>query len=68
MNNLSLFAACVAIWGTTWLAISHGATSRVIRGLYSGFAPEATMALPEPQDRIFRLSQGRIEELLSFAE
>ena len=23
MNNLSLFAGCVAIWGTTWLAITY---------------------------------------------
>lgn len=52
----------------TALAISHGAAARVIRGLYLGLDPAATMALPEPQDRVFRLSQGRIEELLSFEE
>ena len=67
-------AVRVAAWlgehddGSTWLAISHGATARVIRGLYGGFAPPETMALPEPQDRIFRLSQGRIEEMLSYEE
>lgn len=53
---------------TTWLAVSHGATSRVIRGLYGKLDPAATMALPEPQDRVFRLSAGRLEELPSFAE
>jgi probable phosphoglycerate mutase len=47
----------------TVLAVSHGATSRVIRGLYGGLAIEIIMALPEPQDRIFRLAGGRIEEL-----
>jgi probable phosphoglycerate mutase len=49
--------------GETTLAISHGAASRVIRGVYGRMAPAATMALPEPQDRVFRLSQGRIDEL-----
>jgi probable phosphoglycerate mutase len=68
--------ADIAVRARAWLdevgedgslvVISHGATSRVIRGLYSGLSPEATMALPEPQDRVFRLSRGRIEELLCF--
>jgi len=51
--------------GTT-LAISHGGTSRIVRGLYGGLDRAAMVALAEPQDRLFRLSKGTIEELLCF--
>jgi len=50
------------------LAVSHGGTSRIVRGLYAGLDRAAMVALTEPQDRLFRLSQGRIEELLSLEE
>lgn len=46
------------------LTVCHGVTARVIRGLYAGLSQEATMALPEPQDRIFKLADGGIEEIL----
>ena len=45
------------------LAICHGVTARVVRGLYAGLSREETMRLPEPQDRIFKLADGRIEEI-----
>lgn len=45
------------------IAVCHGVTARVIRGLYAGFSQDDTMALPEPQDRIFALMDGRIDEI-----
>jgi len=45
------------------LVFSHGVTSRVIRGLYAGWSEAETMAQKEPQDRIFRLAGGRVEEI-----
>lgn len=40
------------------LVVSHGAFGRALRGRYLGLGPEETMALSEPQDAVFRLSQG----------
>lgn len=45
------------------IVVCHGVTSRVIRGLYASLTQEVTLALSEPQDSIFRLSNGQIEEL-----
>lgn len=45
------------------VAVGHGAAGRVIRGLYAGLPAETILALPEPQDRVFRLAGGAIEEL-----
>ena len=45
------------------VVVCHGVTSRVMRGLYAGMTEEETLALSEPQDRLYRLSGGRIEEL-----
>lgn len=45
------------------IVVCHGVTSRVMRGLYAGLSQEETLALSEPQDRVFRLSDGHIEEL-----
>ncbi len=44
-------------------AFCHGVTSRVVRGLYGGLSQEETMALAEPQDRIFLLQDGKVEEI-----
>jgi hypothetical protein len=35
-----------------------------LRGLYAGLAREVALSLPVPQDRIFRLAAGTIEEIL----
>lgn len=43
----------------------HGVTTRVIRGLYAGLPQAETMSLAEPQDRIFRLEAGRIDEIVA---
>jgi broad specificity phosphatase PhoE len=45
------------------IAVAHGLVSRMLRGLYAGLERAAAMRLPVPQDRIFRLSGGRIETL-----
>lgn len=45
------------------IAVCHGVTARVMRGLYAGMTQAETMALPEPQDRIFELTDGRIGEI-----
>ena len=45
------------------IAVCHGVVSRVMRGVYGGLAPEQVFALPEPQDKLYRLSGGRIEPL-----
>ncbi len=47
----------------TVLAFSHGVTTRVIRGLYAGLSEADTMALKEPQDKIFVLDGGRLAEI-----
>ncbi len=45
------------------IAVSHGVVTRVLRGLYAGLPRAAALSLPVPQDRIFRLAGGRIEEI-----
>ncbi len=45
------------------IAVCHGGTSRVIRGLYARLPEEETLDLAQPQDSLFRLSEGRIDEL-----
>jgi hypothetical protein len=37
--------------------------TRVLRGLYAGLPRAAALRLPVPQDRIFRLGDGSIEEI-----
>jgi len=45
------------------VVICHGVIARVMRGLYAGMDRDVLMQLPEPQDRIFKLSGGGIEEI-----
>ena len=45
------------------VAVTHGIVSRVMRGLYAGLQREVAMLLPVPQDKVFCLSRGVIEEL-----
>ena len=37
--------------------------SRIMRGLYARLRREAALILPVPQDKVFRLSLGSIEEI-----
>jgi len=45
------------------IAISHGVAGRVLRGLYANLDYETMITLPAPQDVVFRLTDGRIEEI-----
>lgn len=64
------FAGRVGEWlraaadGPTLVAVTHGIVSRVLRGLYAGLPREVALTLPVPQDKVFRLSGGLVEELL----
>ncbi len=44
------------------IVVAHGLVSRVLRGLYAGLPRAVALTLPVPQDRIYRLSNGAIEE------
>jgi broad specificity phosphatase PhoE len=63
------FAAHLAEWlgeqdeAAAVIAVAHGLVSRILRGLYAGLERAAALELPVPQDRIFRMSGGRIETL-----
>jgi broad specificity phosphatase PhoE len=45
------------------ILVGHGVTSRVLRGRYLGISGEAALQLEAPQDAIFRLSGGMIDEI-----
>ena len=47
----------------TILLVSHGGFGRILRGRYMRLAPDETLALPEPQDAVFRLTQGVVSRL-----
>jgi probable phosphoglycerate mutase len=62
------FAGRVGAWladfaDRTAIVVAHGVVTRVLRGLYAGLPREAALRLPVPQDRIFRLTRGTIEEI-----
>jgi broad specificity phosphatase PhoE len=63
------FAARVAEWlseavaAPFVIAVTHGVVSRVLRGLYASLPREIALTLPVPQDKVFRLSGGLIQEL-----
>ena len=46
------------------IAVSHGVVTRVLRGLYTSLPRADALRLPVPQDRIFRLAGGMIEDLV----
>ena len=45
------------------IAVTHGVTSRVLRGVYAGLSREDTLAQLVPQDAIFALSNGNITRI-----
>jgi len=53
--------------GRPRIAVSHGVSGRVLRGLYAGLDHEVMLKLPSPQDVVFRLDGGRIEEIAALA-
>ena len=45
------------------IVVCHGVVTRVLRGLYAGMPRAEALRLPVPQDRIFRLAGGKIDEI-----
>ena len=45
------------------IAVAHGVVTRVLRGLYAGVPRGEALRLAVPQDRVFRLAGGAIEEI-----
>jgi broad specificity phosphatase PhoE len=45
------------------IAVSHGGCSRILRGLHAGLSKDVFLKLPVPQETIFRLHGGSIEEI-----
>jgi len=45
------------------IAVSHGVTGRVLRGVYAGLPVEAVMSHDAPQDAVFQLSGGAIRRI-----
>jgi broad specificity phosphatase PhoE len=68
-DTYEAFAARVGEWlneaaeTRLLVAVTHGIVSRVMRGLYANLARATALMLPVPQDRIFRLSGSKIEEI-----
>jgi len=68
-DSYEAFAARVGAWlaeaagARLLVAVTHGIVSRVARGVYVGMPRAAALTLPVPQDKIFRLSGGAIEEI-----
>jgi probable phosphoglycerate mutase len=43
--------------------VARGIVTRVLRGVYAGLTRIAALRLPVPQDRVFRLADGAIDEI-----
>jgi len=43
--------------------VTHGIVTRVLRGLYADLPRQVALSLPVPQDRIFRLAAGGVDEI-----
>ncbi|MFB2601193.1 histidine phosphatase family protein, partial [Rhizobium phaseoli] len=46
---------------STTIAVSHGLTGRLIRGIYLGLSREEMLKLPVPQTGFYRLQDGQAE-------
>jgi broad specificity phosphatase PhoE len=68
-ENYDGFAGRIAAWlkeagDGPVIAVSHGVVTRVLRGLYAGLPRADALRLPVPQDCIFRLAGGAIEDIV----
>jgi broad specificity phosphatase PhoE len=63
----AVVAARVSDWvrelKTDTVAVSHGATTRILRGLLAGLDWQAMSALDEPQGVVFRVQGGAVTRL-----
>jgi probable phosphoglycerate mutase len=62
------FAGRIAAWlaearDRPLIVVTHGIVTRVLRGLYASLPRGEALRLPVPQDRIFQLANGSIEEI-----
>jgi probable phosphoglycerate mutase len=62
------FAGRIAAWleeigERPVIAVSHGVVTRVLRGIYAALPRADALRLPVPQDCIFRLAGGVIEDI-----
>lgn len=68
-DTYEAFAARVGEWLSEaaetrlLVAVTHGIVSRVLRGLYAKLPRHTALTLPVPQDKIFRLSGGLVEQI-----
>jgi broad specificity phosphatase PhoE len=67
-ENYDGFAGRIAAWlaeagDGPVIVVCHGVVTRILRGLYAGLPRAAALRLPVPQDRIFRLADGIIEDI-----
>ena len=62
------FAGRIAAWlaeprDGPLIVVAHGIVTRVLRGLYAGLPRSEALRLAVPQDRIFLLAEGRLDEI-----
>jgi broad specificity phosphatase PhoE len=62
------FSSRIAAWladrgGRPLIVVAHGIVTRVLRGPYAGLRRATALGLPVPQDVVWRLAGGRIEEI-----
>jgi probable phosphoglycerate mutase len=68
-ETYQVFAARVGQWlrasgeARLLVVVTHGIVTRVLRGLYANLPRKVALMLPVPQDKVFRLSGGAIEEI-----
>ena len=66
-ENYAEVAARVSDWvrelETDTIAVSHGATTRILRGLLAGLDWRAMSSLDEPQGVVFRVSGSEVVKL-----
>ena len=67
-ESYDTFAGRLASWladvsGQNLIVVAYGVVSRVLRGLYAGLPRRVALRLPVPQDCVFRLADGRVEEI-----
>jgi len=67
-ETYEVFAGRVGAWlaeagDRPQIVVTHGVVTRVLRGLYAGLPRAEAIRLPVPQDCVFRLADGTIEEI-----
>lgn len=49
--------------GEKLIAVAHGVSGKILRGLYAGLAPEQALTEDSPQDALFLLAGGTVERV-----